>query len=175
MTISFSTIVLICGALSLLFAATQDLISRTIPDWCVFAVLAAGCFLRLETGGAPCLATSIGIALALFALLLLLFHFEALGGGDVKLLSASSLLSPPAEVPSQILLIAISGGILALSWIVARKVSCSFRDIQDARSKQAEAITASGKAVFEPEFSDGGLPYGVAICAGTLAHLALLP
>jgi len=150
-----------CGVVALLVAATRDVLHRVIPDLCVLVIAIAGLAMRLDDGFGV-LAASLGIAVLLFAAMVSLFHLGALGGGDVKLLAAASLLSPPAAVPGQLMLIAFAGGILAVGWIVRRK-------LQSSTSATADADLAPAQS------EDSGLPYGVAICAGTLIHLALLP
>lgn len=160
---------------ALLFAACTDVIGRTIPNRAVIVVALAGIASRAGDGVTALLLAMV-IAVAIFAGMLLLFQLQIVGGGDVKLLAAASLLSSPPAVPGQMLLIALAGGILALLWIIDRRLrgvtaipadpyaaaTGSFAD------QRPEAAPAPGTGLRDP-----ALPYGVAICLGTLASMAL--
>lgn len=162
------------GTVALLFAASTDVMQRIIPNRAVVLVALAGIALRWEDGPGALL-HAILLAAAIFAAMLVLFQFEVVGGGDVKLLAAASLLSPPEMVPGQMLLIALAGGGLALLWIVDRRL----------RGVAALPVDADGAGLDPPAprlperetagagFQQHGLPYGVAICLGTLASMAL--
>ncbi|HWT09250.1 MAG TPA: A24 family peptidase, partial [Roseomonas sp.] len=90
----------------LMAAALTDLAWRRIPNG-IAALLALVGLARQGVGGA------FGVALLAGALVflgcLLLWQRGALGGGDVKLLAAASLLVPPALVPAQLLAVALAG------------------------------------------------------------------
>src|SRR5438128_2715991 len=57
---------------------------------------------------------AIGCAVAVFIGGAILFAFDYLGGGDVKLLSAATLWAGPAGTPELLLLTGVLGGALAL-------------------------------------------------------------
>ena len=63
---------------------------------------------------------SLLLASVVFAVLYLLWRFECLGGGDVKLLSACVLLVPAGAVAAMLAAVTLSGGILALFYLVLR-------------------------------------------------------
>jgi prepilin peptidase CpaA len=95
-------------------AAAYDLRSREIADWVpaallAWAIVATACALNgvgwLELAGGA--AIGIGIGLPLFAL-------GALGGGDVKLVTALGAALGPADLLATLFWVAIVGGLLAV-------------------------------------------------------------
>lgn len=142
-------------------AATSDLRWRRIPDR--FAVGLAGLgLLRLTVA----LATGVGLgpaitdviaAAALFAAGALLFRFGLFGGGDVKLMAAGALWLGASELFPYLFATALAGGLLALCFLVRRRLP---RPVGDRRPAEV-------------------LPYGVAIAAGgiltTVAGLGIGP
>ena len=162
---------------SILFAAIHDIAFRLIPDWCVVVVAVIGLALRLNEGVGPA-AFSFGAALALFVFFTAMFHFGIMGGGDVKLMSAASLLFPLHEVPSLFVWISFAGGVLALGKIVHDKVAerlliMRYRSGRIARKHSAARVSSSIKTEDVFGFQGDGLPYGAAIFFGTLVKVAL--
>lgn len=163
---------------SILFAAIHDIAFRLIPDWCVVAVAVIGLALRLDEGVGPA-AFSLGAALALFVFFTAMFHFGIMGGGDVKLMSAASLLFPLHEVPSLFVWISFAGGVLALGKIVHDKVGewivvTRFRSGRVVRKQSGGKATSTIKSDNGFGFQGEGLPYGAAIFFGTLVKVALI-
>lgn len=141
----------------LLAAALSDLAWRRIPNGIAALVALAGLLRQWIGGGA------VGVALLLAAMVFLggfiLWQRGALGGGDVKLLAAASLLPPPASVPAQLLAVALAGGVLALLHLALRPVLRGLRADRLPRGllrREARRIRAGAP-----------LPYGVAIALGT--------
>lgn len=158
-----------------MFAAFTDFRWRTIHNRIVLLVVLAGIVVRWGDG-VPALLGSLAVAGVIFAAMLLLFHFGMVGGGDVKLLAAASLLSAPADVPSQLVLIALAGGVMAMVFLLwrfclgfCRKCSISGQRNQPA-DRSASPLTAEQQQEL-PGFHGDGLPYGVAICIGALANM----
>lgn len=104
------------GALTL--SAAADLRARIIPNR--FSILIALCGLTLQLRAGPEQAW-IGIlaAMSLFTALGVLAHFGLLGGGDVKLISAATLLAPPPGIPLLLAEIALAGGALSVIYLAA--------------------------------------------------------
>ena len=78
-----------------------------------------------------------------------LFAAGAMGGGDVKLLTALALWLPPARFAQLLVVMALTGGVLALL--------CVMGPTMKRRSRQQPA---------------SAVPYGVAIAGGALWVLA---
>ena len=113
-------------AIALLVAAFTDLRSRQIANWLTGAV-ALGAPLFWWASGLtlwPEIALQLGVALATFAVLAALFALRAMGGGDVKLLTALALWIEPALFLKLIVIMALLGGVLTLvfgAWHIARR------------------------------------------------------
>ncbi|MFC0590379.1 prepilin peptidase [Novosphingobium aquiterrae] len=143
------TLALVCLA-----AMWSDLRSRTIPNSYCAALLLAGLALGYHEGAlgglgwhAAHAGTALLIGMALFAL-------RWLGGGDGKFYAACAAWFPLQQGLALGSMICLAGLLLALSWIVWRKVQ--------------------GKPTFtlrqgQPTY----LPFGLAIGLGTLATFAL--
>jgi len=113
-------------AIALLTAAFTDFRSRRIANW-LNGTIALGAPVFWWANGLalwPGIAMQLGVALASFALLAVLFAVRALGGGDVKLLTALALWIAPALFLKLILAMALLGGLLTLvlaAWHVLRR------------------------------------------------------
>jgi prepilin peptidase CpaA len=140
----FKYMLLAALALALLTAAFTDLKSRRIANWLNLGVALGAPLFWYASGLSlwPGVASQLGIALATFAVLSVLFVLKAMGGGDVKLLTALALWIAPEHFLKLIIMMALVGGVLTLffgGWHVIR------------RQRQKIAI-----------------PYGVAIAAAGL-------
>jgi len=113
---SFLTYALLTGlATALLVAAFTDLRRRQIDNW-LNAAVALGAPLFWFAAGLDL--SGIGFQLAIasgtFAVLAVLFAFGAMGGGDVKLLTALALWIEPSWFLKLIVIMALAGGVLTL-------------------------------------------------------------
>jgi prepilin peptidase CpaA len=112
-------------AIALLIAAFTDLRSRQIGNW-LNGAIALGAPLFWWASGLslwPDVAAQIGVALAAFVVLAGLFALRAMGGGDVKLLTALALWIEPASFLKLIVIMALLGGVLTIlfaGWHVIR-------------------------------------------------------
>jgi prepilin peptidase CpaA len=112
-------------AIALLIAAFTDLRRRQIDNWLTAAIaLGAPLFWFAMGLSLPEIGWQIGIAIASFAVLAGLFALGAMGGGDVKLLTALALWIRPDWFLQLIVIMALLGGMLTLvfgAWHVARR------------------------------------------------------
>ena len=136
-------------AIALVIAAVTDLRRRQIDNW-LNAAIAAGAPLFWLASGLSLGAAGLQIAVALAVLVVLagLFAMGAMGGGDVKLLTALALWIEPTGFLKLLIIMALLGGVLTIvfgAWHIAR------------RNKQKIAI-----------------PYGIAIATAGLWTLASL-
>jgi prepilin peptidase CpaA len=157
----FITILLpVCGVGLLLTAALHDAATRTIPNWIPASLAVIGLASRVLEGE---MIAGSAIAVAILALLIVLWLRGLIGGGDVKLIPAASLILPPHSVLNYILLVTVAGGILALlylalSYLVRRPRPGQRRGLL-ARLSKAEAWRIHRR---------GPLPYAVAIATGAI-------
>jgi prepilin peptidase CpaA len=108
-------------AIALLVAAFTDLRSRQIGNK-LNAAIALGAPLFWWASGLalwPDVALQVGVALAAFAVLAGLFALGAMGGGDVKLLSALALWIQPAWFLKLLVVMALLGGVLTIAFAAA--------------------------------------------------------
>ncbi|MBR0664244.1 prepilin peptidase [Roseomonas hellenica] len=147
-------------ALALLgFAALHDLAARIIPDWVSLALLPIGFWLRIWQGGALWALVAL---LLVFAAAVLVWRLGALGGGDVKLLSAATPLLPPSEVPTLLVAVALAGGALALLYLLLRPLLRG----REAGARPRGLLARVGRIERWRIGRGGPLPYGIAIAAG---------
>lgn len=143
----------ISGVVVLVLAARSDIEGRRIANGFVVAMLILG-LLRIVVSppGAPDvdIAADVLASLGLLAAGLVLFGLGIMGGGDVKLVTATALWLGAAHVPRFLLLTALAGGVLAAAFLFRR------------------LIGATGAASGET------LPYGVAIAFGGIITATLI-
>jgi prepilin peptidase CpaA len=121
-------------AIALLVAAFTDLRSRHIGNWLNAAIaLTAPLYwwashMPLWIWANPLMHTSmvaqLGVALVTFGLLAVLFALKAMGGGDVKLLTALALWIEPLAFLKLLIMMSLLGGVLTVvfgAWHIARR------------------------------------------------------
>ena len=103
-------------AIALLVAAVTDLRSRHIGNWLNGAIALGAPLFWWASGLAlwPDVALQLAVALATFAVLAVLFALRAMGGGDVKLLTALALWIAPMLFLKLVIVMALVGGVLTL-------------------------------------------------------------
>lgn len=151
LTVQATILVLAAGIVT--WAAISDLRSNIIPNSANVAlfVLWTG---WVVSGAQVQVGYSIGIGAATFLVGAILFHFNQMGGGDVKLLTVLGIWAGPTEVLPFLLQVAIAGGMLTMAWIAyGRFAAPALGRIASIESRRV-------------------VPYGVAIAAG--AYLLLL-
>ncbi len=155
---------LVSAGLALLFiAACHDAISRTIPNWVPAALaLVAGIALL----GSPAAWGGLLSAALVFAAAVALWRLGWIGGGDAKLLGAIGLLVPPGRIGGTVTMIALTGGLLALPYVVCRG--------RIARPAPIRPSGLAARALRAERFRlrrGGPLPYAVAIAIGATVGL----
>lgn len=146
-----------CGLL--VYAAVSDLLTYTIPNRISLALIAAFVVhVPLAGLGAFGVAMHLGAGATVLAVCFAMFAFGWIGGGDAKLAAAIGLWFGFADLPSFLLIAAISGGLLSVAIVALRALplpivigDCLWlQRLQDKRS---------------------GIPYGIALAAGALFAL----
>ena len=112
-------------AIALVFAAFTDIRRRQIDNWLNGGIaLAAPLFWWASGLGYMQIGWQLGVAVASFAVLAVLFALRAMGGGDVKLLTALALWIRPVIFMKLLMIMAIAGGVLTVAfaaWHIARR------------------------------------------------------
>ncbi|HEX6072784.1 MAG TPA: prepilin peptidase [Sphingomicrobium sp.] len=137
-------------------AAVQDAVQLRISNLITVSALVLAVVAAAVTGFQPSLVQNVVVFGLVLTAGAILFSRGLFGGGDVKLLAAVALWVDAASALLLIAAILICGGILALLILFLRAaVPQSVAD--RVRTLQPRA----------------GIPYGVAIAAGTLVAIAL--
>jgi prepilin peptidase CpaA len=144
----------------LLGAALHDAATRTIPNAIPMGLAAVGLLQRLRDGQ---FLMGIMAAVILLVLLGLLWLRGFMGGGDVKLISAASLVLPSSSVPSFVLAVALAGGVLALLYWALSNVTPRPR-----AGPRVGLLSRLTKAEMWRLNRRGPLPYAIAISTGAL-------
>jgi prepilin peptidase CpaA len=106
-----------CLLVLLAASAWFDATERRIPNALTVGGLLLALSLAARTGLSGLGAAASGAAIA-FAIALPLFLIGGLGGGDVKLLTATGAFLGPAELPTALVAIALVGGVMAVIEVV---------------------------------------------------------
>ena len=161
------------AAFAVLFsAAVTDLRTREIPNGLVLVVLTLGMILQLLSGRGMLWLTLL-IAGLIFVVGVGLARIHVIGGGDVKMIAALSVLFPAALVPALLLCIALAGGVLSLfylgaAWLVQHRFAVPGEASPPANNfARIVQIEMGRMRANEP------MPYGVAIFAGATSLILI--
>ena len=123
----FTWILIALLAAALVAAAVGDWRSRTIPNWLNGAIALGAIPFWWASGLSlwPDVAVQLGVALAVFTLFALAFHFGAMGGGDVKMVAALALWLPVGAVLKLLVIMSIAGGLLTIAMLIPHRIAKS--------------------------------------------------
>lgn len=163
----------------LLAAAVSDWRTMRIPNLLTFGGTGLGlaCALLLPPANQGLLWALAGTGVGL-ATLLPLYALRVLGAGDVKLMAMAGAFLGAQSTLYALLFVMACGGIAALAFAAAR--GNLGRVVGNAWNivRWLTFATFAGQspsAAGQPIASAGKLPYGVCICIGTLASVAIAP
>ena len=142
--------------IALAAAAIEDGWRLRISNLIPLAILALGIVACALAGLRIALWQNFALFIALLVVGSFLFSANLLGGGDVKLLASSSLWFNLSGGWQMLVMVAIAGGLLAI-------LILSLRTLLPDRAHR-----------WIPLRPKSGIPYGVAIAAGTVATIGLL-
>ncbi len=146
----------------LVYAACSDIARLIIPNWVSIALVASFPVFAVAHAMAP---LQIGGHLLFgFAVLVVgfgLFAAKIIGGGDAKLLAAAAVWTGYASFLPLIFWMALSGGLMALILMQARK--------------WVPYVEGAPAFVNKLLVHGSGIPYGVAIMVGGLMAIPSLP
>ena len=133
-------------------AAIQDAVQLKISNLICLGVLIAALVAMWLAGPEIALWQNFAVLIALLIVGTPLFASGKMGGGDVKLLAAAGLWFDLRGALAMLLWVLIAGGLLAILILLIRQVGWS-----DGARGRVHLLKRGG-----------GIPYGVAIAAGTL-------
>lgn len=141
-----------------------ELTARRIPNWMTFSGVGAGLFLGWLPGGITLGQSVLGWLIG-FGFLLLFYFYGGMGGGDVKLMGAvGALMGYPLILPA-IVYTAFLGFVLALYCLLSQ------RAFWHRAGRFAQRLGGGAPRVDSPPPIEKGVPYGLAIAAGSLLVL----
>lgn len=175
MITSLWLVLLLAALVALFVAAVTDLKTRRIPNGLVLVVLALGLVIRLLSGEQT-LWLSLLMGALVYVAGAVLTHYDVIGGGDTKMIAASTLLVPPLAVPALLICIALAGGLLSCfylcaGWLVRRGGAAALAPGEPAPSAtefdHLVRLEVARMQANEP------MPYGVAIFGGAVSLILI--
>jgi prepilin peptidase CpaA len=154
---------------ALLLCVRTDVKDRIIPNEYVAIIAASGLALAAMAWPRQLWLSAI-IALAVLIGLGFLCRLQLLGGGDAKLISAATLLTPPAAAGQLLVTIACAGGVLSCVYLAARWALRRTAYVQNAPPARGGGLFAQECARI---VAGQPMPYGVAVVSGVFVHLAV--
>lgn len=111
-------------AIALIVAAITDIKSRHISNKLNLAIALGAPLFWVASDMAfwPDMLWQIGAAAVVFAIFAAVFAIGAMGGGDVKLLTAIALWLHPLSIVQLLVVMSIAGGLLTLMMVAAGKI-----------------------------------------------------
>jgi prepilin peptidase CpaA len=150
----------------------MDVRYRRIPNNLVLIILIGGLALNAVFDGWQGLVTSLTGSAIAFGIMFLFHIFGTMGAGDVKLFSAIGAVLGRSLVPRTFLVVAITGGVLAICKMVyARRTGTTMLGVA-----QFFLGLLPGQRVprfHVPAEHSHTLPYAVPICLGSLISFLL--
>jgi prepilin peptidase CpaA len=161
------------GLILLSVAAGTDLKDRRIPNEIVAAVAAIGLTQGLIARPGQ-VWLSLLVAFVVFCGLGVLSYHRIIGGGDLKLISAVTLLVSPERVGQLLIEIALAGGVLGCIYLLARSAlrSPSVTSSGTAEGARPEGEFALAIRTERIRIAAGGpLPYALAVLGGASIYV----
>lgn len=138
------------------FAAAMDMLTMTIPNR-ISLLLVGAFFVAAYFAALPMqqVLEHIGTGAFVLVICFALFAFGVFGGGDAKLLAASSLWIGFEHLLDYVVCISLAGAVFAILFLFAR-------------SHFPEGSINVPRWVLRLQARESGMPYGLAIAAGAL-------
>ncbi len=111
-------------AIALIVATITDLRSRHISNWLNLGIALGAPVFWMISGMAfwPDMVGQIGLAAIIFTIFAGMFAIGAMGGGDVKLLTALALWMPWLTFLELLVIMSIAGGVLTLLMMIGKRI-----------------------------------------------------
>lgn len=167
--IVFRTVLLAFAVLILTLAAVQDLRSRIVPNGFVISIALAGLLLGALTRPFS-LWINIVIALLIVVVCGALAHLDTLGGGDIKLMAATTLLVAPSDIGGLLIAVALAGGVLSVVYLALRLALKRWPP--RIRSHHRQNMIVRWWRLERVRIADSrSIPYAVAISGGSISYI----
>lgn len=159
---------------ALFLSAATDLKDRIVPNELVMLIAASGLALGLALR-ADQIWVSLLAAILVLGGLGVLAHYDLLGGGDVKLIAALTLLVPPERIGQLLIGIVLAGGLLGCVYLAARHMLRRRAVPQSDGAGPDRQASRFGRLVKqECARIEAGepMPYALAVFVGAVSHVA---
>lgn len=148
--------------------AYDDIRRRRISNALSLAIAILG-LIRIVLNDDTAAPQTLAAASIIFAATFLLFWGGVIGGGDAKLMTATVLLVGSHELVRFLLLMSLSGGLLALTTIAQQQ----FRHGDWGLGRRVRQTLRRGAATSSIAAVNTTVPYGVAVAAAGVISLVL--
>lgn len=150
----------------MVFAAMTDLVDRRISNRVCVALIGSYFVLALVQLTPPLVvAGHVGVAMLAFAIGFVVFALGQMGGGDVKLISASVLwFGPSAGALEYAVKISLIGAVVTIVFVLARLDSIQYMMASNPVTRPLAGRDPSGRDI----------PYGLAISSAALLGVPTL-
>jgi prepilin peptidase CpaA len=163
-------------AIVVCIAAATDACTMRVPNWLTFGAFAAGlAFGALAPAPGNDVWRALGGAATGLACTLPFYALRVMGAGDAKLMAAVGAFTGFPAVLGALVYVFMAGGLAAIVFAIRRRALKRLAvNVGHATQGLLYGALAGvrGTAAVPQAASVGKLPYGIAICAGTLAWLA---
>lgn len=152
-----------------IIAAAIDVRQHRIPNWLTYPGIVMGIVLRWSFFGWRGLGSAVAGCLLAGGVVFLFYLMRAMGAGDVKLLAALGSLIGPSDALVVLAATAISGGVLALFYVIfRRRVGATLRNVGSVLTFHSWNGLKAHPELNLDNPSALRMPYGLAIATGTL-------
>jgi len=149
--------------------AVIDVRQHRIPNWLTYPAIGMGIVLRWFFFGWRGLGSAVAGCLLAGGIVFLFYLVRAMGAGDVKLLAAIGSLVGPSDAVVVLAATAISGGVLALLYVMfRRRVGSTLRNVGSVLTFHTWNGLKAHPELNLDNPSALRMPYGLAIATGTL-------
>jgi prepilin peptidase CpaA len=161
--------------LLVLGAAVVDWRTYRIPNWLTVGGMVCGLLFNLVMGSAgPGLLSALGGLAVGLAVLLPLYVLRVMGAGDVKLMAAVGAFVGLPQVLYAVLFTFIAGGFFAVAFALWHRAFARMgANVGQLLRNVGFAVIGGFRPSLAAGASIGRLPYGISICVGTIAWLAM--
>jgi prepilin peptidase CpaA len=155
-----------------LVGSVFDVKSRRIPNFVTMPAFLFGVALHLALGGWRQLLSSLAAGLICAAIFLVFYIAGGMGAGDVKLILAVGCIAGLSHVAYLLVLTALSGGVMAIVWAVARgQLQQTIMNVGELASHHRHAGLQPHPDLNLKNAATLRLPYALAIAGGSILTL----
>ena len=155
-----------------LVGSVFDVKSRRIPNFVTLPAFLFGLALHLALGGWRQLLSSLAAGLICAAIFLVFYIAGGMGAGDVKLILAVGCIAGLSHVAYLLVLTALSGGVMAIVWAVARgQLQQTIMNVGELASHHRHAGLQPHPDLNLKNAATLRLPYALAIAGGSILTL----